>query len=91
MIADNSTGDIACDSYHLWPQDIQNMRTLGVHLYPICLLEFAQVKAYRLSISWTRIFPNSTPGIVNELGVQYYMTLIDALRAANIEPMVSCY
>ena len=47
-----------------------------------------QVSHYRFSISWARILPNGI-GQVNEAGINYYKKLIAALKAANIQPMVS--
>src|SRR5688500_13862609 len=52
------TGDVACDHYHRWPEDIALMKSL-------CL------QAYRFSIAWPRIFPEGR-GTVNEKGVDFY-------------------
>src|SRR5262245_58067464 len=57
-IADNSTGDIACDHYHRWRQDLELLRELGV-------------KAYRFSISWPRVLPEGR-GQVNPAGLDFY-------------------
>jgi beta-glucosidase/6-phospho-beta-glucosidase/beta-galactosidase len=54
------------------------------------LLRCLQISYYRFSISWPRIFPNGT-GAVSQGGIAYYHRLIDALKAANIEPMVTLY
>jgi beta-glucosidase len=70
-------GDIACDQYHRYPEDIEIMRTLGL-------------QAYRFSISWPRILPNGK-GAVNPKGLDHYDRLIDALLAAHIEPYVTLY
>lgn len=76
-ISDKSTGDVACDHYHRWPEDIALMRQLGL-------------KAYRFSISWPRILPNGL-GRVNLPGLDFYDRLTDALLAANIEPFVTLH
>ena len=59
------TGDVACDHYHRFKEDIALMKKLGI-------------KAYRFSLSWTRIFPDGT-GEVNKEGVKFYSDLIDEL------------
>lgn len=71
------TGDIACDHYHRWPQDIELMRQLGA-------------QAYRFSIAWPRIFPEGS-GRVNERGLDFYDRLVDALLEAGIVPFVTLY
>ena len=76
-IEDDSTGDIACDHYHRYPEDIALMRRLGL-------------KAYRFSISWSRILP-SGKGAVNIPGLDFYDRLVDALCAANIEPFLTLH
>ncbi|MFT5813483.1 MAG: beta-glucosidase, partial [Psychroserpens sp.] len=63
-IVDGSNGDIACDHYHRWPQDIEMIESLGVD-------------AYRLSISWGRIV--NEDGSINEVGVAFYIALLDKL------------
>ena len=71
------TGDIACDSYHRWAEDI-------------ALLKEMHLKAYRFSIAWPRIFPEGT-GVINPAGLAWYDRLVDALLAAGIEPYVTLY
>ncbi|CAG9765665.1 unnamed protein product [Ceutorhynchus assimilis] len=71
-------GDVACDSYHKWQEDVANAKALG--------LDF-----YRFSISWPRILPNGTLNNINQEGIDYYLNLIQALKAENIEPMVTIY
>ena len=71
------TGDIACDHYHCWPEDIQRMKALGL-------------KAYRLSISWPRILPNGR-GAVNPSGLDFYERLVDGLLEADIAPMITLF
>ncbi|MCH4209509.1 glycoside hydrolase family 1 protein [Bifidobacterium sp.] len=76
-VADGSSGEIACDQYHRYPEDIALMHELGV-------------KAYRLSIAWPRIVPNAD-GAVNQLGIDHYRRELDALREAGIMPVVTLY
>jgi beta-glucosidase len=76
-IANNDTGDYACDHVHLWPQDVALMRSLGL-------------KHYRMSLSWPRILPKGY-GQVNPGGLDYYHRLIDGLLAAGITPWVTLY
>ena len=71
------TGDIACDHYHRWQEDIALMANLGI-------------TAYRFSIAWTRIVPDGT-GDPNPAGLDFYSRLIDELLAAGIDPWVSLY
>ena len=76
-IKDKSNGDIACDLYHRYEEDIELMAKMGL-------------KAYRFSLSWSRILPEGT-GKVNEKGIEYYSNLIDCLLAHGIEPFVTLY
>src|SRR3712207_6725476 len=75
------TGDVACDHYHRFPEDIALMRELGL-------------SAYRFSIAWPRVFP---PGIgrPNPAGLDFYKRLVEALRTGGgpgaIEPFVTLY
>ncbi len=72
------TGDVACDHFHRWPEDIALMKSLGV-------------RAYRFSIAWPRIFPTGLEDTPNEAGLAFYDQLVDALLAAGIEPWVTLY
>ncbi|MBP6016832.1 MAG: beta-glucosidase [Candidatus Promineofilum sp.] len=76
-IIDGSTGDIACDHYHRWPEDIALMKSLDL-------------KAYRFSMSWPRILPEGR-GRVNQAGLDFYSRLVDGLLAADITPFVTLY
>lgn len=70
-------GDIACDHYHRYKEDVALMKELGL-------------KAYRMSISWPRVIPKGT-GAINEEGLSFYEKLVDELRAAEIEPWVTLF
>lgn len=75
VIEDNTNGDVACDHYHRWPDDVEIMKRLGVN-------------AYRFSISWSRILPKGR-GRVNNKGLRFYSDLVDALVEAKITPFVT--
>ncbi len=76
-IQDGSTGDIACDHYHRYRQDVALMQSLGVN-------------AYRFSMSWSRVLPTGR-GTVNEKGLDFYERLVDELLGKQIEPVVTLY
>ncbi|KAH3891376.1 hypothetical protein DPMN_015475 [Dreissena polymorpha] len=67
IIHENETGDIACNSYHNYLDDVRILKQLGV-------------KFYRFSIAWTRLMPNGTKDYINQPGIDYYNRLINALR-----------
>lgn len=71
------TGDVACDHYHRYEEDIRLLRQLGV-------------KSYRLSIAWTRIFPEGK-GEPNKKGLEFYKRLIKLLIENDIVPAVTLY
>jgi beta-glucosidase len=70
-------GDVACDHYHRWPEDIEIMKRLGVG-------------AYRFSIAWPRVVPDGA-GPVNPAGLAFYDRLVDALLEAGITPFPTLY
>ena len=70
-------GDVACDSYHRYRDDIALMKRLGLN-------------TYRMSLSWPRILPHGT-GRVNEKGLDYYDRVVDGLLEAGIAPNVTLY
>ncbi|MBC7249467.1 MAG: beta-glucosidase [Anaerolineae bacterium] len=75
---DNSdTGDVACDHYHRWPEDVALMKEIGL-------------QAYRFSISWPRILPQGR-GAINLAGLDFYDRLMDALLEAGITPFATLY
>lgn len=79
LIADHTTADVGADSYHLYEHDIAALKEVGVDFY-------------RFSIAWSRILPQGILSSgVNRAGIAYYNKLIDALLAANIEPVVTMY
>lgn len=76
-IKNGDTGDIACDSYDRYPEDIAIAGRLNV-------------KSYRFSISWPRIQPEGR-GPANQAGLDYYRRLVDRLREAGIRPLPTLY
>ncbi len=77
MVANGDTGDLACDHYRRYREDITLMAGLGL-------------KAYRFSIAWGRIFPDGT-GRLNPKGLDFYRRLTDGLLERGIEPMITLY
>jgi beta-glucosidase len=76
-VAQGDTGDVACDHYRRWRDDVKLMKELGL-------------QAYRFSIAWGRILPEGT-GKVNQKGLDFYRALVDELGAAGIEAMATLY
>ncbi|RWC72959.1 MULTISPECIES: GH1 family beta-glucosidase [unclassified Mesorhizobium] len=76
-IVDGSSGDVACDHYHRWKEDIAVLKALGLG-------------AYRFSLAWTRLLPEGR-GEVNAKGIAFYDRLIDDLLEAGIEPYATLY
>jgi beta-glucosidase len=76
-IKNADTGDVACDSYHRWREDISLMRAMNLN-------------SHRFSISWPRILPSGS-GSPNSKGLDYYSRLVDALLEARIRPFVTLY
>jgi beta-glucosidase len=77
LVANGDTGDVACDHYHRYEADIALMRDLGLN-------------AYRFSVSWSRVLPEGK-GRVNEKGLDFYRRLVDALRAAGMQPLITLF
>ncbi len=76
-VRNGDTGDVACDHYHRWSEDIELMKTLGVG-------------GYRFSIAWPRVIPDGT-GRTNSTGLGFYDKLVDGLLEAGIEPFPTLY
>ena len=76
-VFEGHTGDVACDHYNRYKEDVALMREMGL-------------KAYRFSIDWSRVLPEGI-GKVNEEGVAFYNNLIDELIEHGIEPYITLY
>lgn len=76
-VFEGQSGDVACDSYHRFKEDVALMAKLGI-------------KAYRFSVSWPRVLPDGT-GAVNEKGVAFYSALIDELLKNDITPYLTLF
>jgi beta-glucosidase len=76
-VSNGETGDVACDHYHRYREDVALMAQLGLD-------------AYRFSVSWPRILPGGT-GRVNEAGLDFYDRLVDELLAHGISPHLTLY
>ncbi len=71
------SGDVACDHYHRYPEDIGLMRRLGI-------------QAYRFSISWPRVIPTGR-GMIEPRGLDFYDRLVDALLEVKIQPFLTLF
>src|SRR5687768_11596877 len=71
------TGDVACDHYHRFREDVALMREIGL-------------QSYRFSISWSRVLPEGR-GTANQKGLDFYSRLVDELLAAGITPNATLY
>src|SRR5579872_2993112 len=76
-VRNDDSGDIACDHYHRYQEDVGLMRWLGL-------------TGYRFSVAWPRILPQGT-GRVNDKGLDFYDRLVDELLAAGVEPFATLY
>ena len=76
-IYNGHTGDIACDHYHRFREDVALMKEIGL-------------QAYRFSINWARILPDGI-GAVNQEGIRFYKELIEELKKNEIEPYITLY
>ncbi|HEY0178152.1 MAG TPA: GH1 family beta-glucosidase [Dokdonella sp.] len=77
MVKGGDTGDVACDHYRRYRDDVALMRALGL-------------KAYRFSVAWARVLPEGR-GRVNAAGLDFYERLVDALLENGIEPLLTLY
>ncbi|CAH1115641.1 unnamed protein product [Psylliodes chrysocephalus] len=78
FIIDGSNGDISCDSYHKYKEDILLLKEMGANFY-------------RFSISWPRVLPTGFIDNINQPGVDYYKNLIKELKSNQIEPVITIY
>jgi beta-glucosidase len=79
-IKDGANGDVACDHYHLWREDLALMKSLGM-------------AAYRFSVAWPRILPKGRAALagVNVRGLDFYSRLVDGLLEQGITPYLTLY
>ncbi len=75
-VKDDSSGDIACDHYNRFKEDVAQMKNLGI-------------TSYRFSISWPRIIPSC--GVINQKGLDFYRRLVEELLRADIKPMATLF
>ena len=76
-VRNGDTGDVACNHYNLWEEDLTLMRAMGL-------------KSYRFSLAWPRILPHGR-GTVNQKGLDFYRRLLEALLEADIVPSVTLF
>ncbi|XP_060525275.1 myrosinase 1-like [Cylas formicarius] len=78
VIVDGKNGDVACDSYHRYTEDIPLFADIGLNFY-------------KFSISWPRILPKGTIDYINQKGIDYYNDLIDLIINKGLEPQVVAF
>lgn len=76
-ILGGEAGDVACDHYHRWPEDLDLMRAMHLN-------------AYRFSVAWPRVMPEGT-GRINAAGLDFYERLVDGALERGLEPHVTLY
>ena len=76
-IANGDTGDVACNHYHRYREDIGIMQKIGLG-------------AYRFSVAWSRVLPEGR-GQINQRGLDFYQRLVDGLLEAGIQPYATLY
>ncbi|NQU43316.1 family 1 glycosylhydrolase, partial [bacterium] len=76
-IHEGQTGDVACDHYHRYEEDVDLMAQIGL-------------KGYRFSVSWSRVIPEGR-GKVNQKGLDFYDRLVDKLVAAGVQPHLTLF
>ncbi|MBU9722973.1 MULTISPECIES: GH1 family beta-glucosidase [Bacillaceae] len=76
-VRNKENGDVACNHYHLFEDDIDLMKSLNI-------------QSYRFSVAWSRIFPEGT-GSVNEKGLDFYKRMVNKLLENDIEPLLTLY
>jgi len=77
-IRDGSSGTIACDHYHRWPEDLDLAAGLGLN-------------AYRFSIAWPRVLPHGASRAPNSAGLDFYSRLVDGMLERGLEPWATLY
>ncbi|CAH1106424.1 unnamed protein product [Psylliodes chrysocephalus] len=77
-ISNNDTGDVACDHYHRYKEDIRNIYNIGFQFY-------------RFSISWPRVLPTGYSKPINEKGISFYKKIINEILRYNMTPVVTIY
>ncbi|XP_056647045.1 myrosinase 1-like [Diorhabda sublineata] len=75
-IVDSTNGDIACDSYHKYKEDVALLKDIGV-------------THQRFSISWPRVLPNGLINQINQKGIDFYRNFIKLLKENGINPVVT--
>lgn len=75
-VLNGDNGDIACDHYHLFPEDVKLMAEMGL-------------ETYRFSVSWARVCPDGKT--LNQKGLDFYRRLVDQLKESNIKPWLTLY
>ncbi|XP_060524837.1 myrosinase 1-like isoform X2 [Cylas formicarius] len=78
IIVDGKNGDIACDSYHRYTEDIPLFADIGLNFY-------------KFSFSWPRILPKGTIECINQKGIDYYNKLIDLIISKGLEPQAVAF
>src|SRR3954447_14980287 len=86
-VRNGDSGEIACDFYHRYPQDIGLMRELGLDAFRFSIA-WPRVDAFRFSIRGRRVMPTGR-GPVNAAGLDFYDRLVDELLAQGIEPFAT--
>ncbi|BDA45965.1 beta-glucosidase 6 [Coccomyxa sp. Obi] len=77
MVHENATGNVACDFYHRYPEDLRLAKRL-------------HAKSFRFSVAWARIYPNGD-GPVNQAGLDYYSKMVDTILELGMVPAVTLY
>jgi beta-glucosidase len=77
LVVHGETGDVACDHYNRWQEDVRLISDLGMN-------------AYRFGVAWHRVLPQGI-GRINQRGLDFYRRLIDALLAHGIRPVITLF
>lgn len=76
-VSDGTSGDVACDHYHLWESDLDLIKAMGVD-------------AYRFSVAWPRVQPDGK-GAINPKGLDFYERLVDGMLERGLKPYLTLY